>query len=263
MGSEVEDDRSERRGDAVTHRPLYRVEIHDDIAHGRRAFADALRRLEAAVFAAGSVLDGDYDGVFLLRTGWACRSRELPDGRRVILDFHLPGELAGLGSLLLARPRDTLRTLTAVRCTVMPLAVLRRLQEDPCIALYLLSAMGEMQWRLDRRAVALARMEAHERVAMMLLDFYDRLRRRQLAAACSFNLPLTQRHMADYLGLTVVHVNRMLRRLREERIAIIDRDMAMIRDLPRLRVLAGAAKSFAVPDATPPADEALARLVPG
>jgi DNA-binding GntR family transcriptional regulator len=51
----------------------------------------------------------------------------------------------------------------------------------------------------------------------------------------TFNLPLTQEQIADHLGLTVVHVNRTLKRLREARLVLVDRQVVIIQDLPRLR----------------------------
>ena len=72
----------------------------------------------------------------------------------------------------------------------------------------------------------------------MLLDLYERLRRHGLISRTTYNLPLTQEQMADHLGLTLVHVNRTLRRLREERIVLVDRQVVIIMDLDRLREFA-------------------------
>jgi DNA-binding transcriptional regulator LsrR (DeoR family) len=69
----------------------------------------------------------------------------------------------------------------------------------------------------------------------MVFDIYERLRRNGLNSGLTFNLPLTQEQIADHLGLTLVHVNRTLRRLREERIVLIERQTVIILDLDRLR----------------------------
>jgi DNA-binding transcriptional regulator LsrR (DeoR family) len=69
----------------------------------------------------------------------------------------------------------------------------------------------------------------------MLLDIYERLPRNGLNSGLTFNLPLTQEQIADHLGLTLVHVNRTLRRLREERIVLIERQTVIILDLDRVR----------------------------
>ncbi len=73
---------------------------------------------------------------------------------------------------------------------------------------------------------------------MLLLDIHDRLRHRGLINRPTFNLPLTQEQIADHLGLTLVHINRTLRRLREEKIVLVDRQVVIIQDIERLRELA-------------------------
>ena len=72
----------------------------------------------------------------------------------------------------------------------------------------------------------------------MVLDFYTRLRRRRLITGPTYNLPLTQIQIGNYLGLTVVHVNRVLRSLRDEQIVHMEKHCATILDLERLENLA-------------------------
>ena len=68
----------------------------------------------------------------------------------------------------------------------------------------------------------------------MVLDFYTRLRRRRLITAATYNLPLTQTQIGDYLGLSAVHVNRVLRSLRDERVINLEKNCVTILDLERL-----------------------------
>ena len=83
----------------------------------------------------------------------------------------------------------------------------------------------------------IGRLDAKSRLAAFLLGIHDRLRRRGLTDQLSFNLPLTQEQIADHLGLTLVHLNRTLRRMREERLVNVDRQAVIIRDLEGLRAL--------------------------
>jgi CRP-like cAMP-binding protein len=108
---------------------------------------------------------------------------------------------------------------------------------DQPIALHILALIAEARWRGDRLAASLGRLDAHARICLMLLDIYERLRRRELINRPNFNLPFTQEQIADHLGLTLVHVNRTLRRLREERLVLVDRQVVIIKDLDRLRAL--------------------------
>jgi CRP/FNR family transcriptional regulator, anaerobic regulatory protein len=72
----------------------------------------------------------------------------------------------------------------------------------------------------------------------MLIDLYDRLRRRRLIAPSTFNLHLTQQQIGDHLGLTKEHVNRVLGSFARENIAFVERHVVIIRDMPRPQRLA-------------------------
>jgi hypothetical protein len=72
----------------------------------------------------------------------------------------------------------------------------------------------------------------------MVLDVYTRLKYRKLVTGSTYNLPLSQVQIARYLGLTVVHVNRVLRSMREAGIVSVERHCVSIFDLERLTILA-------------------------
>jgi hypothetical protein len=73
---------------------------------------------------------------------------------------------------------------------------------------------------------------------MMVLDFHARLRCRRLITGATYNLPLTQVQIGQYLGLTVVHVNRILQSLRAERILELEKHCLTVLDRDRLTSLA-------------------------
>jgi DNA-binding transcriptional regulator LsrR (DeoR family) len=102
------------------------------------------------------------------------------------------------------------------------------------------------------------------RICVLLLDIHDRLRRRGLINRPTFNLPLTQEQIADHLGLTLVHVNRTLRRLREQKLVIVDRQVVIIMDMEQLRSLAqGLPKPAELPDADVPLQGLAPAVNPG
>src|SRR5207302_9527438 len=103
----------------------------------------------------------------------------------------------------------------------MTAGALRELMADRTIGLRVAALMAETRWRMDRHMTAITRLDARERIGLFLLDIYDRLRRRELISRPTFNLPLTQEQIADHLGMTMVHVNRTLRRLREDRLVMV------------------------------------------
>jgi CRP-like cAMP-binding protein len=123
-------------------------------------------------------------------------------------------------------------------------AKLRELMADQQIALSVIALVAKQGRQREQHIVALARLDAHARIAAFLLGIYDRLRERELVTRPRFTLGLTQDQIADHLGLAMVHVNRTLRRLREERLALVDRQVVIIADLAGLRrVAAGGEES--------------------
>ena len=124
-----------------------------------------------------------------------------------------------------------------VKYLTLDATALQRLMEDRAIALSLVSLLVEARRRCEELSARIARLEAPERLAAMLIDLYDRLRRRRLIARSTFNLHLTQQQIGDHLGLTGAHVNRVLSWLSREDIALVKGYVVIIRDMPRLRKL--------------------------
>jgi CRP/FNR family transcriptional regulator, anaerobic regulatory protein len=174
----------------------------------------------------------------LIRSGFAYRSCALPDGRRAILRTLLSGDYAGLHNIVLARTMEDVYAANRVGYQMLGAVTLRELLADPCVSMFLLAQIAEAHWRTDRLAASIGRLDAHARICVLLLDIHDRLRNRGLINRPTFNVPLTQEQIADHLGLTLVHVNRTLRRLREEKIVLVDRQVVIIQDIERIRELA-------------------------
>jgi CRP/FNR family transcriptional regulator, anaerobic regulatory protein len=182
---------------------------------------------------------GELPGyVYQLRTGLACQSFCFPEGRRAIVDVFAPGNVVGLETILSLRASGTVVAAGLVKCLAVDAASLHQRMENREIGLCFTSLLVEARRRSEELTARIARLEAPERVAAMLIDLYDRLRRRRLIARSTFNLHLTQQQIGDHLGLTAAHVNRMLRWLAREDIAFVEHYVVIIRDMPRLRRLA-------------------------
>jgi len=187
----------------------------------------------------------------LIRSGFAYHSCTMPDGRRAILRILLTGDFGGLHNIVMARAIEDIIAANRVGYHMLPAAALRELLPEPSIPTFVLAQIAEGRWRADRLAASIGRLDAHARICVLLLDIHDRLRYRGLINRPTFNLPMTQEQIADHLGLTLVHVNRTLRRLREEKIVLVDRQVVIIQDLDRLRDLArGLPQSADLPDAS-------------
>ena len=176
--------------------------------------------------------------VYQLRTGLAYQSHEFPDGRRAIVDFFTPGNVVGLETILSLWASGTVTAAGPVKYLALDPKSLHQLMEDRQVTLCFTSLLIEARRRSEELATRIARLEAPERVAAMLIDLHDRMRRRRLIARSTYNLHLTQQQIGDHLGLTGAHVNRVLRWLFREDIALVKGYVVIIRDMPRLRRLA-------------------------
>src|SRR5262244_1350874 len=176
--------------------------------------------------------------VYQLRTGLAYQSHRLPDGRRAIVDLFTPGNVVGLETILSLRASATVTAAGPVKYLALDPSSLHQLMEDRQVALCFTSLLIDARRRSEELVARIARLEAPERVAAMLIDLYDRLRRRRLIARSTYNLYLTQQQIGDHLGLTGETVNRVLRWFAREDIAFVEKYVVIVRDMPRLRRLA-------------------------
>lgn len=147
----------------------------------------------------------EIGGRRLILSGWAARVRLIPDGRRQLISFVLPGEL--LGNCGHARPvaLSNVIALTNVTYCALPEAA----PSQPLREAYEVSRAME-EAHLLAQITRLGRLTALERTADLLLELYERLALCGLAEGGRFALPLTQEIMADALGLTSVHLSRTL-----------------------------------------------------
>lgn len=160
--------------------------------------------------------------------GWAFRSQLVPSGQRQILGFILPGEMMGICTRRNPVAVSTITTLTSVVVCPAP----QPLADDAHSGLaqaYSIGAALEEAY-LCRQITRLGRMNAYERVVDWLLELNDRLALAGIADANGFAFPLTQELIADALGLTTVHVNRMIRALRESGMVTIGARTVKIHD---------------------------------
>jgi len=183
---------------------------------------------------------GEESGtIYLLESGWVARARNIEDGRRQIVLVFLPGDLMGLKTMLLERQPDTIECLTDARVrTIDHKGLLDLAMADRAVSARVMFQFGEDDRRLHNWVAALGRGNSEERIATLILDLRGRLHQAGLANGDGFRLPMTQEEMADHLGLTLVHVNRVLRRLREAGIVTIHGGVVRVDEMERLSLLA-------------------------
>ena len=170
------------------------------------------------VAARSVVPDGGVDQpVFLVAEGWSYSYVDFSDGRRYVVDVHVPGDAVGMAEACGGRAVPRLGTLTPVTAARLDgTALQRRLAGSVDLAVGMSRLLAAQQADLTDHTGSLARHTAYERVAALLLRLYRRVEQREPTGGTAFDCPVSQQVMADMLGLSVVHVNRSLRRLAED-----------------------------------------------
>jgi CRP/FNR family transcriptional regulator len=171
---------------------------------------------------------------FTLFQGWAYRYASI-DGGRQIFHFCLPGELVAIHAPLTGRTAYSVQTLTDASLCVFNCGELEALFEtQPRIGLEIARIMAAESTLMEQHLATIGRRSAEARVAYLLAELYTRLQQRQMASNNACTLPLTQEHLADALGLSTVHVSRMLRVLSDDGLARLDRGRLTILDFAGL-----------------------------
>ena len=154
--------------------------------------------------------------LFTLYDGWACRYKSLSDGRRQILNFLLPGDLIGLQQEFADSAMHGTEALTDLSLCVFEHDELLDLYcQHPRLGYDITWLAAREEGMVDDNLLSAGQRHAAERVAMLLMHLYRRLERLGLAQDDSVAFPLTQQHIADTLGLSLVHTNKTLRRLQQ------------------------------------------------
>jgi len=179
--------------------------------------------------------------LYTLLDGWVSLYQILEDGRRQILDFALPGAFLGFQPNLDAPASHSAYCLTDIAVCVFPRENLFDLfRAHPELALRMAWITARDGAMAREHLTNVGRRSARERVAHLLLEPFYRVRRKADARQeNSINLPLTQEHIADALGLTTVHVNRTLRGLRQADLLDISGRTLTVRDPAMLAEIAG------------------------
>ncbi len=194
-----------------------------------------------------------YDSLLVMIEGAAIRYRILHDGRRQILNIALAGDFIGFPACFFEHALYSVAALGEVVVAAIPFAELLALfAERPRLAAAILWSFSCEAAMYAERLTDVGRRSALERVAHFLLELLTRLQAVGLAQARSFRLPLTQELIADALGLSLPHVNRTLRRLREDGLVGIADQWVTISDIDALAELAdfeqGYLGRFRLPD---------------
>jgi CRP-like cAMP-binding protein len=186
------------------------------------------------------ISEGDKPGnVHLVLRGFACRYKLLENGTRQIVAYLVPGDLCDLHVFLLDHMDHSVSTLSECEVVDIPRATILAMLDRPDIARGLLLSTMVDEGTLREWLASVGRRSAEERVAHLLCELLARLRSVGLASEDTFPLPVTQVELADTTGMTAVHVNRIIQRLRREKLISLGGKELVVLDVAGLQKLAG------------------------
>ena len=171
----------------------------------------------------------------LLLEGYAVRHKLAGNGGRQIFSVHMKGDVVDLHNSILRRADHNVETLTAAEVALIPVTAIRDLAAShPQVgqAMWyetLVDAAIFREWTLN-----VGRRDARARTAHLLCEFAVRMSVAGLGKRSSYDLPMTQEQLADALGLTGIHVNRMLKALARENLITTSKRSLSIVDFDQL-----------------------------
>lgn len=223
--------------DCLVHKLRIRDEVTDAEAQILR---DAVDRVEDVSAGRTLVVPGaPLSESMLIVSGYVARYKDLSDGQRQITDIQIAGDFTDLHGFVLKRLEHHIGALTPVCAAFVPHAALTRISEEQPHLLRMLWMSTLIDAAVQReRLLSIGRRSALARIAHLFCELFVRLELVKRTDGNTFPFPATQLDVADAAGLTSVHVNRMLRELRDEGLMTFRNGMVEIHDLARLKKVA-------------------------
>ncbi|WP_417593506.1 Crp/Fnr family transcriptional regulator [Parasphingorhabdus sp.] len=177
----------------------------------------------------------ELDSVLIVKEGWAIRYKSLEDGRRQVLNVLLPGDMFDLQVLVAAEADHSVKTVTSLTgLSVRPSVLRHLLTESGKLTLAFWWMQVQEEAFLREQIVRNGQQTARERIGHFLLELHRRVRISGEGTSDGFRVPLTQTVIADALGLTPIHTNRVLRQLERDGLLERGKGWILFRDAARL-----------------------------
>lgn len=178
-------------------------------------FIQTLKRKHVHL-AAGKLIvrEADRAELFTLYSGWAFRFKTLSDGRRQILNFLLPGDMIGLQDQVAEASPHGVEAVTDVQlCQFARDGLWELFRHHPSLGYDVTWLASHEESMIDENLLSVGRRTALERIAALLMHLYKRSISLGVGIDGRVPFPINQQHVADSIGLSLVHTNRTLRRL--------------------------------------------------
>jgi len=192
------------------------METLRDFSPEELAFVSGFKQGELTAEAGSTLLLQGTNSAHLytVLSGWAFRYKMLPDGRRQILNYALPADFLGLQGTVLDEMQHSVEALTDMVLCVFPREQLWTLySRHPSLAFDITWLASHEEQILDEHLLSVGRRTALERTAYLLLHLFARAEQVGLVRGGKVQFPFTQQHLADTLGMSLVHTNKTLKRL--------------------------------------------------
>ena len=177
----------------------------------------------------------ELDSLLIVKEGWAIRYKSLEDGRRQVLNVLLPGDIFDLQVLVAAEADHSVKSVTSLSClSVRPSEFRRLMTESGKLTLAFWWMQVQEEAFLREQIVRNGQQTARERIGHFLLELHRRVQIVGAGTADGFRVPLTQTVLADALGLTPIHTNRVLRQLERDGLLLRDNGWILFQDANRL-----------------------------
>jgi CRP-like cAMP-binding protein len=222
--------------------PLRQRKVFRDFSEAELDFVSHFKAGELTVAAGHDVLlvGNNSPHLYTLLRGWAFRYILLENGRRQILNFALPGDFLGLQTSMFEVMEHSVQALTDVQLCLFPRSRLWDLyREQPGLAFDVTWLAAHEESLVDANLASVGQHSARERIAYLILHIVNRIDGLGLVKDDTCDFPLTQQHIADAMGLSLVHTNKTLRRLVRDRYAEIGGGRLRILKRLALEKLAG------------------------
>ena len=175
----------------------------------------------------------------VINQGWACRYSVLSNGNRQLINFYLPGDIINPYAVAVTKEAHSILSITSLYISTFSQETLQQLLTlSPKLDSLYKQMLCVEEAMLAEHVVRVGRRSAYQRTIHLLLELYQRLDIIGHTQQNTFNLPLTQELLADMLGMSIVHMNRTLHRLRDEGLVETQSNKINLLDIPKLEQLA-------------------------
>lgn len=203
--------------------PLRPLPVFREFEKQELAFISTFKKGELAVDKGATVLvEGSHSAhLYTVLSGWAFRYKLLPDGRRQILNYLMPGDLIGLQGSVMGEMQHSVEALSPMLLCVFEREYLHDLYRNhPGLAYDITWIASREERMLDENLLSIGRRSAIERAAYLIAFIGSRAKVVGLNGKAPVQIPITQQHVADTLGLSLVHTNKTIRKLMDRKLIV-------------------------------------------